>query len=197
MEIAPGVSAADWAALDPDLDQPHSPRWVEAVEILRKRIEGRYLKPAKLLLDDDKPKPWQERRHGFAIIAIDCLLIETFQSFIEGETDPEFMSGLMFRTFLTSRPSFAPHFTPDTAKNFYKDFRCGILHQAEIKRDSKVWSVGDMVTVEPNGMTINRTEFHEALVTEFNAYLADLSNPANTDLRENFRKKMKFIARMT
>lgn len=197
MDIAPGISAAYWAVLDPHFNDPHSPRWAEAVIILRNRIEERYLRPIQLLLDDDEPKPSTARRHGFAIVAIDCFLIETIQSFIEGEVDSHRKSAKLFRSFLRTRATFAAHFTSDTmADSFCDDFRNGILHQTEIKRDSKVWSVGPLVTVGANGLTINRTEFHKALVSEFNAYLVDLGNPVNATLRDNFRKKMKFIARM-
>ena len=196
MEIAPGVSATRWPEIEHHFKDPDSPYWAEAIDILKKRIEGRYLNPVQILLDDDEPKPYSERRHGFVIIAIDCLLIETFQSFIEGEPNPRHKSKRMFRTFLTNRASFAPHFSEDTAEAFCDDFRNGIFHQAEIKRDSKVWSIGPLVEVKANGMVINRTAFHKALMTEFNAYLTDLGNPANVELRNKFKTKMNFIARM-
>jgi hypothetical protein len=196
MQIAPGVSTEQWAALESVLDDPQSPRWQEAVEILRKRIDERFMNPVRLMLADDAPKDWKDRRHGFAIVAIDCLLIETFESFIEGEPDPRNMAGLMFVAFLTTRPSFAAHFDATKARQFYLDFRCGILHQAEIKGESRVWSEGPMIRMSGNGMIINRTLFHEAIEKELAKYLADLGNPAEVVLRNNFRKKMKFIARM-
>ena len=61
-------------------------------------------------------------------MAIDCLLIETLQSFRDGLTNTKNKSKKMFERFLTSSESFREHFSKDEAVSFYYDFRCGILH---------------------------------------------------------------------
>jgi hypothetical protein len=66
-------------------------------------------------------------------------LIETLGALIEGFEDTDGKSKKIFCAFLRTRKQPAAEFrTDDLAKNFY-EFRCGILHQAEIGEENKVW----------------------------------------------------------
>ena len=95
----------------------------------------------------------------------------------------------------SARPLFKDQFTPDRARRFYYEFRCGILHQAEIGGDSKVWSVGPLLQDNGSRIIVNRTKFHGLLKGEFQSYLAELRDPVNVTLRGNFRTKVNFISR--
>jgi len=193
MKIAPGVDSSEWQSLK--LDDPNSPDWNTAISILRERIYGRYFDPVDLLILADQQKPADKRRFGFAVIAIDCLLIETIGAFIDGLETTDGKSKVTFCKFLTTRPRFKATFTQDLAKQFYGEFRCGILHQAEVGGASKVWSVGDLVRQNGDRLIVNRSELHARLKADFDDYLAELAQPSNIDLRRNFRKKMDFICR--
>jgi hypothetical protein len=193
MQIAPGVDSTDWNKLQ--LDDRNSADWTKAITIFKKRIYGRFIDPVDLLIDTDNLKPPHERRFGFAIMAIDCLLVETLGAFLLGLEDTKNKSEATFSIFLTTRPLFKKHFTSVAARRFYYDFRCGILHQAEVAGTGKVWSVGDLLHEESGRLTINRTRFHEQLKAEIQNYLAELADPKNTKLRAHFRKKMSFICR--
>ena len=72
MEIAPGFSDSDWKRLTFNSERD----WIRAVASLRKRLEERFVKPARSLL--------RFSRSGFAILALDSLLVETLQQFREG-----------------------------------------------------------------------------------------------------------------
>ncbi len=194
MYIAPGYRDEDWKKLN--LDDDASSDWAKAIKILEARIKGRYLDPADMLISADQKESPKNRRFGFSVLAIDCLLVETFQAFIEGRKETRNLSEKMFKLFLTTRPAFSSYFNQQRAKRFYYDFRCGILHQAEVPADSVVWSVGPLVKVDGKKMTINRTKFHDALKKEFDAYLKDLANSLNIQPRRNFRKKMDNICRV-
>ena len=195
MQIAPGVDAAVWQRLK--LGDPNSADWVAAIDILAARIHDRYIEPVDFLIASEANKPASERRFGFTVLAIDCLLVETLGAFIEGLEDTDGKSKKTFCAFLRTRKQFAAEFaTDDLAKNFYEQFRCGILHQAEIGGESKVWSVGPLLRVEGNAVTVNRNKFHDCLKAEFQSYLSELRDPKNSTLRENFRKKMNFISRV-
>ena len=194
MYIAPGYTDEDWKKLN--LDDDASSDWAKAIEILEARIKGRYLDPADMLIAADRQELPKNRRFGFTVLAVDCLLIETFQAFIEGRKETRNLSKKMFKAFLTTRPAFSSYFDQQLAERFYYDFRCGILHQAEIPADSVVWSVGLLVRVDGQKMTVNRTKFHDALKKEFDAYLKDLADSLQLQLRENFRKKMNHICRV-
>jgi hypothetical protein len=193
MQIAPGVQAAEWQALK--LDEPASPDWATAVQILEGRIHERYIEPIDHLIAAEDSRPAIERRFGFTVLAVDCLLIETLGAFLEGLEDTERKSKATFCKFLTTRTLLSGDFSEDLAKRFYKEFRCGILHQAEIGDDSKVWSVGPLVRDDCGKLVVNRNKLHERLKAEFQNYLAKLRDPVTTDLRSKFKTKMDFISR--
>ena len=108
-----------------------------------------------------------DRRWGLAILALDCLLIETLEAFRQGLTDTTGKSRALFVSFLTSRSAFRKFFSnPDLATRFYKEFRCGLHHNAQVFRDGLVWSVGPLVRLDGERMVVNRTAFHTAVVAE-------------------------------
>lgn len=105
---------------------------------LHGRISERFIEPIDFLIETDEAKLPTERRFGFAILALDCLLVETLGAFIDGLEDTRGKSEPTFCRFLMKRPRFASVFTSETlAKQFYIEFRCGILHQAEVGWRSK------------------------------------------------------------
>lgn len=193
MQIAPGIEAEKWKELS--LDDPDSPDWSVGIDILKARINQRFIEPIDYLIASEGDTPATYRSFGFTVLAIDCLVIETLQAFIEGLEDTDGISRATFRKFLTTRRGFATDFTEALANTFYSDFRCGILHQAEIGGEGKVWTVGPLIKVNGNAITVNRNLFHETLKTEFNGYLAELQDTKNLKLRDSFRKKMNFISR--
>jgi hypothetical protein len=185
MQISPRFEAEDWRLLD----LSHEAGWKRAAVILDDRINGRFLRMVERIEDVEFS--------GFASLALDCLLIETLQQFKEGVEDtPRRKAKEYFQKFLTSAP-FGGNFDADTAGMFYDQFRCGILHQAELKGSSKVWKVGRMVrrADDGNGLTVNHKALHAALRTAFASYLLELRRGRDQTLRDNFKKKMDLICR--
>ncbi len=193
MQIAPGVDSVDWRQLQ--LNDPASPDWPKAIRIFEGRIHERFIDPVDYLITAEEGKPITEKRFGFTVLAVDCLLVETLGAFIEGLTDTVGKSGPTFCKFLTTRTLFNSEFNQDRAERFYKEFRCGILHQAEVGGGSKVWSIGPLLQDNGSRIIVNRNKFHDLIKAEFQAYLAELSDPSRTNLRQNFRTKMDFISR--
>src|SRR5229473_2448176 len=117
----------DWKALDFSIEKD----WQIAIDIFEDRIRSRFL---------DVVESFQSMQFsGFAVIAIDCLLIETLQQFYEGKAEtPQRKVEQYFVNFLT-QTSFGEFFDDDKAKKFYLQIRNGILHQAEVKESSRVW----------------------------------------------------------
>ncbi len=192
MKIAPGVEVADWKALD--LSKPDSPDWERAISIFEQRIRGRFADVVEFLLAEDEKQLPADRKFGFAILSIDCLLVETLEAFRQGLTDTRRKSEHLCTTFLSQRPAFQSFFSGDLATRFYREFRCGIVHNAQVFGTGLVWSVGLLLKLDGNRITVNRTAFHEALMRELADYLSELRDPAKTALRGNFRTKMDFIA---
>lgn len=184
MSISPKYRVADWTALDLSKDSD----WRKATAIIADRMDGRFFKMVKLIQKEDFS--------GFAVLALDCLLIESLQQFRMGvDTTPKWKATEYFAAFLTSY-GFRNHFTLDTATKFYTQFRCGILHQAEIKLSSKVLRYGPLVmeTSDNNGLVVNRKRFHAELRRAFAQYLRELI-AGDQVLRKNAETKMKFICR--
>lgn len=193
MQIASDFDSAEWNTLK--LDDPASHDWETAVTVLERRIRERYIDPVDFLIAAENEKPATKRRFGFTVLAIDCLLVEALGSFLGGLEDTNGRSRDTFCKFLTTQPQFSHEFSQDLAEQFYYEFRCGVLHQAEIGGNSKVWSIGPLVQRVGRAIIINRNEFHKRLSAEFASYLQQLRSPANAELRTNFRRKMDFIAR--
>lgn len=194
MEVAPRVPASQWLALRLEYEDVD---WGAAVTILSARFRARYLDPIEQLLASEQVARRDIPRFGFTVLAIDCLLMETFQAFRDGELDTRYKSRKMFRRFLTQRPSFQADFNIERADAFYENVRCGVLHQAEVRGGWRVWAFGPLLAPVANVFRINRTEFHRRLVVEFESYKTDLLNGTAPDLRENVRIKMDHICRST
>ncbi|HZQ20476.1 MAG TPA: hypothetical protein VFA90_17415 [Terriglobales bacterium] len=162
--------------------------WQKAIDIFLDRIETRYLIHIDRII--------KHRTSGFAVLALDCTLIETLEQFRQGkEKTPRTKIGEYFVAFLTST-SFKKHFDKDKAKMFYKQIRCGLLHQTEAKNSRvKRTSTLPMIayTKGNKGLIVNSKPFHQELKTVIRQYADELRNPKSKKAREAFRAKMNFI----
>jgi len=186
VRISPQYTVADYKKLTFSAES----EWNKAIDIFKDRISGRFLEVVSCIEENTYA--------GFAVVALDCLLIETLQQFHEGVAKtPRGCSGPFFVRFLT-KTSFG--FTEDQAKKFYKDMRCGILHQAEalgsslvlIKRNPPLVKYTD----DGKGLAINWRLLHQQLVREFKDYVDRLRNGTDQQLRDNFKKKMDYICKI-
>ncbi|MBN8645283.1 MAG: hypothetical protein J0L61_08615 [Planctomycetes bacterium] len=182
LRISPKYTAKDWEKLD----KAKPADWPKAVKIVRDRLHGRFLHFADKCLKDDFS--------GFVVLAIDCLLAETLQQFIDGVTNGHGRSKELSKKFLGGS-RFQPSFNTDDIRGaFYSDIRCGLLHQAEaknkwlIRRKQKA-----LLKLVGDGYLIDVERFHTAIKGSLRDYFADLCNPARTDLRDNLWTKMDHI----
>lgn len=195
-EIAPGYRVCDWKNLFLNKKGASCADWVKAVDIFDKRIRSRFIEPADILIaadcDHDRGK------NGFAILAIDFLLIETIQGFKSGCLKHDGKSKDLFKEFLTCWSDFKScvpegEKAKDQALNVYRHGRCALHHTGSTDR-MLVRKSGDMfVFHEDRQIEINRTLLHKKLTTEFDDYLSKLKESSEIDLRKNFKKKMDTI----
>src|SRR5438445_47194 len=88
-----------------------------------------------------------------------------------------------------------PPSEPKIAKKFAQGVRHGIFHRAETRR----WNIRrnepkDQILERVGSRYIlNRSLFLRALRKEYASYLKDLRNPRNTELREEFLRRMNKI----
>lgn len=193
-EIASKFTVGDYDKLRPRLD-PTNPQaegaWPEAIKVLRRRIEERFLSPVDQLIGGSSPTPSVP---GFAILALDCLLIDTIQSFREGRvTTGEVSPARSFKDFLKNSSRFRD-FNSEDREKFFHYVRNGLLHNGETRGDWKVRAdTATMLTRADSGTrTINRTLFHRAIVEEFEEYCA-LLGTGQTAVREKFLRRMDAI----
>lgn len=151
------------------------------IEFIRLRFTERYITP---LRRDPKLK------HGFCTMAICCLMIETLESFWRGWDNSRNRSELAFCSFFDRNENlwvFNGYVT-----DFYKNIRCGILHQAETLNG---WHIRrDCPLFDNQTKTINATLFHKEMSVCVNFYCETLKQENwNSDTWKNFRKKMKAI----
>jgi hypothetical protein len=184
MQISEKYFTEDWRALKFKDEK----EWLKAIDIFYDRLSSRFLKYIN--------KIEKYKYSGFAVMALDCLLIETLQQFSDGVSDNKGHSKRKYIKYLKENFN---EFDNDIAEKFYDQFRCGILHQAEIKSSSRIRTNKKLPIVkysdDGKGLIINRRKFHKKLLEIIDNYVNKLKNPNNIDIREKFRNKMNFICR--
>ncbi|GEM_PF-549221 len=185
LRISPQYTSRRWQKLD--LNNPED--WSKAAEIVRDRLEGRFLRFASEWL--------RVRDSGFVVLAIDCLLAETIQQFRDGIIRDEGIgkSKELITKFLEGR-QFQPDFDSTARTAFFEDIRCGLLHQAEAR---KMWLIrrrqpGMLGAVGGGkGYIIDVERFHAALKDSLDEYVQLISQPDSSQLRSSLWRKMNDI----
>ena len=154
MRISPKYRVRHWVGLDLQTEEG----WKKGIDIFEDRMRGRFLDMVRRIERADFA--------GFAILALDCLLAETLQQFKDGLAESPSGKGAneaFFVRFLT-HSRFRRFFDRAKAGMFYKQIRCGILHQAEVKENSRVVIDSNtplaQTTQNGRGLVINRRLFH-------------------------------------
>jgi len=134
------------------------------VGFIHHRLHERYLTPLQHV-----PRDY---RSGFLMMASACLLIETLQAFHDGKNETGWgMSQKKFREFFEREKKFFPGLA-DHAKAFYKNIRCGILHQAETTGGWRVRLGGPMF--DPGARSFHAASFLKALEDCLDDYIQKL-----------------------
>jgi hypothetical protein len=197
LEIAPGYTVACWKRLKLDPDVSESADWKTAVEIFESRIRRRFLDPVDELIRIEESRSRQT--FGFAILAIDFLVIETLQAFREGEIDHTRKSARLITSFLTRWNVFKDCLpqgasSGQLAERIYRGYRCALHHSGATDGALRVVVSGPMFDFKnDHEVKLNRTLLHKNLTHEFATHVAELRAPAADGLRCNFLRKMDVI----
>ena len=191
MRISPRYTDDAWQKLSFSTETEDD--WQTAIDIFEDRFRGRFMEPISRIE--------KYNYAGFVVLALDCVLIETLQQFRKGVRSTPPREGETFFVDFLTETSFGSYFTTKKmAEKFYQQIRCGILHQAEAKENSRVRKEDVPLvkyTNDRKGLVINRKLFHQQLVREFEDYVARLREPSNQELRKSFKKKMNYICRVS
>lgn len=125
-------------------------------EAIRRRFTERYIQPAS--------KPTE--RHGFTMMAISCLMIEAFISLQKGWKTSDGKGEQAVSLFFDGSDHFREF--RGHGKAFYKNVRCGILHQAETNEGWKIVRTGSLFDLGSH--TINADLFLPKLKEVLDAF---------------------------
>jgi hypothetical protein len=139
--------------------------WETAIKVVEDRIVGRWLNPIESLVN--------EPHSGFAILALDCIVLESLCRFINGKAMPRGREIQVYKSLLTG-PRF--RWSAQQSESFRRFVRNGVIRDAETR---KGWLVGRTTprTVVPQadksgGYRLNRTKFHQRLKATFDDWIA-------------------------
>jgi hypothetical protein len=206
MRIAGRRTDQQWATLkDSLLLEPSLSLWEKAFEqYYRTRINTRYLNPIDSIRRHDT-----KNGEGFAIVALFCSLLEFLESCERGENfhfigrsnevlQPyeynERQASSYFKDFLRTKKPFDRLVPPELIDSFYKDVRCGLLHEARTKGSwyiSTAKSNGILISQESEKITLYRNQLIPALEIYFDDYRSRLLN--NPSTQEAFIRKFDFL----
>ena len=215
---------SEWLKIRTKLNQQYEydENWENAIKLYDRRLKRKFFKPIESVI--------RERilgGEGFTIVTVQCALIEMFAAFKEGKIfNPDRTKKLakyeysrsqqIFTDFLLTASIFEDNFwqynsgkkvikdQPYNAKDFYKDVRCGLMHEARTKGN---WIIGatpltksvkterKFIITEDGKMKIYRTVLHHKLLHYLMDYQKELRQDSQESevLRKNFARKLDHL----
>lgn len=171
-------------------------------EFIYLRHYHRYIKPfefisEKLVLNLNLRKEVDEYslifKNGFSIMANCCLLIETLEAFYRGWENTNNKSELAFLKFFTRDKNFTEFSIKDIPTKFYKNIRCGILHQGETTDGWSITREGKIL-LNSQDKKIDASLFLINMKLSLNNYKAELElADFGDEIWFNAKKKLKAI----
>ncbi len=175
--LSSDVSMEDYRKLEINQDKE------AIVNFIRQRFTERYITPMKTDL---------QKKNGFTIMAISCLMIETLESFYQGWSDTKNKSQWAFCNFFDRSKKF--HFIKGHSQSFYKNVRCGILHQGETTGGWHIRRRGAIFDKVTN--TVNAKKFHDEIEESLSDYCEELrASEWSAPIWKAFRKKMESVCK--
>src|ERR1019366_376264 len=149
-------------------------------EAIRRRFTERYISPVSK----------SKAKHGFAIMAICCLMIESLESFRQGWKSTDGLDEQAFQLFFARESAFGDFHGYEGY--FHRNVRCGILHQGETYHGWKIVRTGPLF--EQATRTINATRFLRSMKKLLDDFCDGLKS-AEWESREwqNVNKKMRAL----
>ena len=182
----------DYLKLDFKVDSPNNV-WKKAIDIFKDRIETRYFLAIDKLME--KKDRYEMRKYGFAIVTLQCSLIDTLAKFRYGSDKQK--NEERFENFLMENFIYG-----DNAKLFaeriYKDIRCGIVHSGATDNKSGLsCEMRELVSFlsDNKSISLDLIILQERLEKYFNKYIKQLKNEEEYELRKNFVNTMSEVCK--
>lgn len=210
MKIAGNKTVCQWEDLEQTLKNENNTCWGRAFGFFEERMETRYLKPIEAIL-----KIRNNNGKGFAVVNLQCSLIETIESFIKGAISSNTgktiwknkEGDIIFRKNEEIFKSFFGHNNlfeslNINSKDFYVNVRCGLLHETQTKNGWEI-RVGKEGQKSIVGKIIYREALHSDIKTLIEKYKLAIVEGAKfreirkEDLRQNFRNKFNHLCKIS
>jgi hypothetical protein len=211
MKIAGSLTIKDWEKLAKGLKNEKDENWNLAFNFFEERIKTRYLNPIKAILDMDL-----KTGEGFAVVNLQCSLIETIECFINGwkfssnpygwfknEIEPlnkqRLNNKYIFQIFFEKREPFNNLHVDGS--DFFESVRCALLHETQTKNGWKILTKKEGKSIE--NKTIYRNDFQndiENLIQKYKKAILkgeDFDEIEGNELRENFISKFNNICEIS
>lgn len=184
----------DYLALQFEVDSPEEV-WNNAIKIFISRINSRYFYAIDKLMKDEKPEGMLT--YGFAIVTLQCSLIDTFAKFRYGPEKTK--NSERFIAFLEE------YLVPEgkkekLAQRVYQDIRCGLVHSGSTANNSGLsCHLPQLVTVLEKGnkkgpISLDLIVLDKMLREYFNQYVNNLKDK-ECKLRKNFVHTMDEVCK--
>lgn len=144
-------------------------------QIFKFRLISRLVEPALAIPVDN--------RHGFLMTSVACQAIEAYVAFREGKESTKDISHWCFSEFFRiHRGELRDKMGPDSKScfdvvksEFFKNVRCGLLHQAETRNGWTIRRSGKIFSRAPNGgILVNGTALLNFVKSCINNYARDV-----------------------
>ena len=204
MYISSSRTAVDWFEIRDSLTSgTNIDAWTDVIEhFLHDRLFTRYIDPIESIRIRGGSKG-----EGFAIVTIQCALMEFLESSAQGKNyrfarrgDPPLSaneytgSREMFTSFLSKRQPFNAIFDEILAGDFYEGVRCALLHEACTKGGWTIQKRSENgVPVSSQTKVLFRDNLHESLLSYIQNYEGALLRSAELQLA--FVRKFDALAR--
>lgn len=209
MKIAGELTIKDWEDLEKKLKLNYENHWAEAYNYFETRINTRYLIPIAAIINI---RPIQGE--GFSIVNLQCSMIETIESFIDGwmHTHPIFINSKggilknnekLFKSFFKREP-FNKYSQRINGEKFYKNVRCALLHETQTRNNWKIrkgTTGGKAFEFDGEFKIIYRDNFQKDIILLLEKYkdaiikCEEFGDISTCELRENFIAKMNHICK--
>lgn len=216
MKIAGKLTVTNWNELKVNLDKSNNINWDSAFDFFEERIRTRYLNPIKAILDVGS-----NAGEGFAVVNLQCSLIETIESFINGwvnefdidkrkpvwkkegviakyptvEKTKNLRNVDIFTSFFKERIPFNTYHI--LGNEFFRDVRCGLLHETQTKNNWKIKkgkNSDKAFEVDSKGFKIiYRENFQKAIETVVQKYKDAIINGNEFDEISSCELRKNFI----
>lgn len=205
MEIAGKLTIKDWEDLEKKLKPNYNQHWDEAFSYFEIRICTRYLKPINSIINMNK-----FNGEGFAIVNLQCSLIETIESFLTGiiHIHPFFYKKNIkaFKTNSTIYEDFFKRFSLKfnklKGKDFFSNVRNSLLHETQTKKNWKIHAKNDLPYEFKNGFHyLYRNNFQDKIEEILIEYKDCIINGKDfyeipiCELREDYIAKFNHICK--